>query len=223
MHGNSNLATHPMIHFHVFIKYMYRQMHINVSWNINIKSIWNSSDRSRSLVRGHWRTRTTPCGFMPASWHRLVFEVICFLIYLVFRYTSYYIPHILCWLPDIVSCLRICASWLLTHILLSRKNLKELQWAPCSFRTGCISDIFNDGKVEEEDECQPVRQDGADVALVNGLGCRSKVVLEVAYILLAQWSGDTHICVAQYSVYCAMRIYTEYSNLWPKWVPLIGS
>ena len=60
--------------------------------------------------------------------------------------------------------------------------------------TSCISDIFNDGNVEEEDECQPVRQDGADVALVNGLGCRSKVVLEVAYILLARWCGDTHIC-----------------------------
>ena len=61
-------------------------------------------------------------------------------------------------------------------------------------RSFMSSNIFNDAKVEEEEDWQTVRQDGADVALVNGLGCPSKVVLEVAYILLARWCGDTHIC-----------------------------
>ena len=52
------------------------------------------------------------------------------------------------------------------------------------------SNIFNDAKVEEEEDWQTVRQEGADVALVNGLGSRANVPLGVvAYIVL--W--DTYL------------------------------
>ena len=57
-------------------------------------------------------------------------------------------------------------------------------------RSFMSSNIFNDAKVEEEEVWQTARQEGADVALVNGLGSRANVPLEVvAYIIL--W--DTYL------------------------------
>ena len=57
-------------------------------------------------------------------------------------------------------------------------------------RSFMSSNIFNDAKVEEEEDWQTVRQERADVALVNGLGSRANVPLGVvAYIVL--W--DTYL------------------------------